>query len=167
MKIILVRYWKTLIAVKFSLLVKIKKRISIAIFAPLITLTASSIPLSADDAAKTTQQIIEKAQNNESQSLIVEFNHQSVTEMINAKRLASGAMYDREEDTKEKTRAYALLRENVFPHGRLGNAYVIQEFSTFPLALVAIPSYKALEQILSHPLVRTVSENKESTVTLY
>ncbi len=125
----------------------------------ILAVPAYSTPLSVNDAAKTSQQIIEKAQRGVPQSLIVEFDHKNITDMINKKRLVAGAMFDREEDTAEKRREYASLRERIFPNGRLGDAHVTTQFENLPFAVVDVPNSQALEQILSHPLVTVVSEN--------
>lgn len=157
-----------LITNRFFLIEKIGLFATTVTLSVILAVPASSTPLSADNTTKTLQQIIEKAQKGVPQTLIVEFDHKNITDMINKKRLAAGVMFDREEDTAEKSREYALLREHVFPNGRLGEARVTMKFDNLPLVVVDVPNSQALEKILAHPLVKTVSENTTVPhVTLY
>lgn len=132
----------------------------------IFSVSAYSTPLSVNDAAKASQKIIEKSQKGVPLTVIVEFDHQNITDMINKKRVAAGAMFDREEDSAEKRREYASLRERIFPNGRLGDAHVTTQYENLPFAVVDVPNSQALEQILSHPLVKSISEVEEIPVNL-
>ena len=111
------------------------------------------------EVPKAPQKVIERAKAGLEQELIVEFEHHDITEKINRKRLSVGAMFDREEDTIEKQKEYALLRAKIFPNGRLGDARVITEYKNLPLALVHVSNAQALEKLLSHKHVASISEN--------
>jgi len=108
---------------------------------------------------KASQKIIDKAKAGLAQELIVEFDHSEITEKINRKRLSAGAIYDRAEDTAEKQKQYALLRTQIFPNGRLGDAQVVTEYKNLPMALVHVPNAQALDKLLSHKNVAAISEN--------
>jgi len=98
------------------------------------------------------------------QELFVLLDSRSITEKEKERRKAKGIRFNDHEINEETKRELDALKAAVFPNGRLGDAYVTGDFSQMPMVKVYVPDRRAREQLLSHPRVKAVYENQESSL---
>lgn len=133
------------------------------VFSFFLALASTSWPtiLSPESAAKTSQEIIERAKKGEPQDLFVALDVKEIREREKEKLKARNLVFKDRKLQAETNQEFDRLKRSVFVDGRLGDVYIVEDHANVPVVTVKVKNYEGLIRLLSHPMVESVSGNEQ------
>jgi len=118
-------------------------------------------PTTRNPLEKAPASTIEKSRSGIAQELYVEFEYKDIQNKAEGMRRNKGIHSNDDEIENAVRREFKLLREEIFPGGRLGAITILHASDVVPTAKVLVPDFPALQRLLSHPKVKTVYEEQK------
>jgi hypothetical protein len=115
-------------------------------------------PQGSSPASKAPPGIIEKARQKVQQRLSVLLDDTELSGRINQLRAQRNLKVDDDAILEEQVREVEMLREQVFPSGRMGPLRIARSFRHFPIVIVEVHDEAELLLLLSHPLVKSIDD---------
>jgi hypothetical protein len=116
--------------------------------------SAHSHDLSPQELQKIPEQIFEQIRDGKEKNLLVELDADEIMEALEAKEKERGLNSFDADLNKEMMDESKVLKDSIFPGGRLADATVLHEFTN--QVYVRVPNMRSLELILRDPRVKRI-----------